>query len=200
MTILLVILNVVLMALTIYLLYKNRRDTSRSDKLFSDLEDIDLIEFQQNLKGLIEELNRVAKTNITGMEDKRTETELTIKSADVRINEIKYLMERNQLKRQAEYKGAINEPAEQKPAEHKAVKLSFEEEPGIKEPQGISRMIITGMEERFETPPAADTKAPVMDKYQHINNLIKNGLSVEEIAKVTGLTRGEIELVRNIKR
>ena len=195
MQILLVMLNVVLMAACVYLLYKNRKDLSRSEKLFSDLEDIDLIEFQQNLKALIEELNRVARTNIAGMEEKKAETELVIKSADVRISEIKYLIERNQLKRQAEYKGAINEPMPQP-----AAPQAFDVETQPKEPQGISRMIITGMEEAAETAPLSEAKAPVKDKYQHINSLIRNGLSVEEIAKVTGLTRGEIELVRNIKK
>jgi hypothetical protein len=193
MTTLLVVLNLMLVVAAVYLVYKNRKVTSRSEKLFSDLEDLDLIEFQQNLKTLIDELNSVARTSIAGMEEKKAETEQIIKAADVRISEIKYLMERNQLKRQAEYKGAINEPAGQK-----LMTLPFEETGGVKEQQGISRMIITGMEETEGTGPEA--KAPAKDKYQHINGLIKNGLSVEEIAKVTGLTRGEIELVRNIKK
>ena len=58
----------------------------------------------------------------------------------------------------------------------------------------------TGMEETSELAALPDVQKPVKDKYQHISILIKNGLSVEEIAKVTGFTRGEIELVRNIKR
>jgi hypothetical protein len=195
MIILLVVLNVILLCAAAYLLYKNRKDISRSGKLFSDLEDIDLIEFQQNLKALIEELNRVARTNVAAMESKKAETELMIKSADVRISEIKYLIERNQLKRQAEYKGEINETIRQESAA-----ITFEQGAAQKEPQGLSRMMITGMEETFPETPAAEAKAPAKDKYQHINGLIKNGLSVEEIAKVTGLTRGEIELVRNIKK
>ena len=195
MTIFLVVFNVILICASVYLLYRNRKEIRRSEKLFSDLEDIDLIEFQQNLKALIEELNRVARTNIAGMEEKKSETELVIKSADVRISEIKYLLERNQLKRQAEYKGAINET----PAQPQSG-LSSEPEAQAREPQGLSRMIITGMEETFSEMPAEEAKAPAKDKYQHINGLIKNGLSVEEIAKVTGLTRGEIELVRNIKK
>lgn len=195
MIILLAVLNVFLMCAAAYLLYRNRKEINRSERLFSDLEDIDLIEFQQNLKALIEELNRVARTNIAGMEEKKAETELVIKSADIRISEIKYLLERNQLKRQAEYKGAINETVQQDMSG-----LSLEADAEVKVQQGLSRMIITGMEETYRESPSAEVKAPVKDKYQHINSLIKNGLSVEEIAKVTGLTRGEIELVRNIKK
>lgn len=195
MIIALVILNVILLIASGYLLYKNRKDTSRSEKLFSDLEDMDLIEFQQNLKALIDELSRVAKTNVASMEEKKAETEIVIKSADVRISEIKYLLERNQLKRQAEYKEAINAPAEQT-----QINLPYEEPVNSKEAHGMSRMIITGMEDSQDQSPVTEVKAPAKDKYQHINSLIKNGLSVEEIAKVTGLTRGEIELVRNIKK
>ena len=191
----LIILNVILLFLAAYLFYKNRKDTSRSEKLFSDLEDMDLIEFQQNLKALIGELSHVAKTNVASMEEKKAETELVIKSADVRISEIKYLLERNQLKRQAEYKEAINSPAEQK-----AQVLPFEAPVPAKDVQGMSRMLITGMEDTADSLPAQEAPAPAKDKYQHINSLIKNGLSIEEIAKVTGLTRGEIELVRNIKK
>lgn len=191
----LIILNVILLFMAGYLFYKNRKDTSRSEKLFSDLEDMDLIEFQQNLKALIGELSRVAKTNVASMEEKKAETELVIKSADVRISEIKYLLERNQLKRQAEYKEAINSPAETK-----APVLPFEAPGPVKDVPGMSRMLITGMEDTADAVPAQEAPAPAKDKYQHINSLIKNGLSIEEIAKVTGLTRGEIELVRNIKK
>lgn len=195
MEILLVILNLLLLGLAGFLFYKNRKEVGHSEKMFSDLEDMDLIEFQQNLKALIEELNRVTKTSITDMEEKKADVELIIKAADVRISEIKYLMERNKYKRQAEYKDAMTEPV----ADKSSV-LPFENIIQSKELQDTQKLFITGMEETAELASLPDVQKPVKDKYQHISSLIKNGLSIEEIAKVTGFTKGEIELVRNIKR
>jgi hypothetical protein len=199
MTIILIILNIALLAAVVILLINNRKLSVKSGKMFSDLEDIDLIEFQQNLKALIEELNKVAGTSIKNMEDKKVETEFAVKTADLRINEIKYLVERNQLQRQAEYKEVINEPV----IKYEKSVVSDTTEEANDDKDKTSKVIFTGMEEPDDTQTPsvkADLKIPAQDKYQHINALIKNGLSIQEIAKVTGLTRGEIELVRNIKK
>jgi DNA-binding NarL/FixJ family response regulator len=60
--------------------------------------------------------------------------------------------------------------------------------------------MINTIEETVEAAEISSAKQTGRDRYQHINSLINNGLSVDEIAKVTGLSRGEIELIRNLKK
>jgi hypothetical protein len=196
-TLILTLLNLALIGCVVFILFF--RKNPQENKLLSDLEGIDLLEFQQNLKSLIDELNVVANTNILGMEDKKKQVEEIIKSADARINEMKYLIERNQLRRQAEYKEAISEVQEEPAKHHEIIAEPSNSNGREKETVFVSKLVATGLEE-LEEDPRPEHKAAGRDKYQHINSLIKNGLSVDEIAKVTGLTRGEIELVRNIKR
>jgi hypothetical protein len=198
MNIFLAIVNLLLLGIAVYIFFFRKKKDEKGP--LSDMEGMDLLEFQQNLKALIEELNVVANTNIISMEEKKKQVEETIKLADARINEIKYLLERNKLKKQGEHKEAISDMS--KPEDQRAVETPAEVKPDIKkdeikEKPAPSRLIATGLEDNEEN--AAENKPAGREKYQHINSLLKNGLSVDEIAKVTGLTRGEIELIRNIK-
>jgi hypothetical protein len=195
--ILLTVLNVILIGVVIMLLSIRKAPPQKKSELSSELEGFDLIEFQQNLKNLIEELNSSAQSSIKDMENKKAQLEDTLRSADTRINELKYLLERNQLRRQAEYKSAINE----EPAAGEETKdedlFSFKPaEETVLQP----KFMLNTAEEAREAAAINESKQSGREKYQHINSLIKSGISIEDIAKVTGLSRGEIELIRNIKK
>ncbi len=195
----LVVLNLILIAVVVFLLIKLNKP--RESGPMSELEGIDLIEFQQNLKSLIDELSVIANTRIIAMEEVKKSVEQTMKAATERINEMKYLMERNQLRRQAEYKEAIHDTPSEIPAAEKSDSLEGDNTQDVKDTPAVSRLVVNGLEDNAEAPVMdKDFKAAGRDKYQHINTLLNNGLSVDEIAKVTGLTRGEIQLIRNIKR
>ncbi len=194
----LTILNVTLIGVVLLVLsFKKNQPAAKSD-LSSELEGFDLIEFQQNLKNLIEELNSSASSSIKNMEASRARLDELLKAADVKTNELKYLLERNQLRRQAEYKSAINDKLENTPEPEQIEEpLLFknQEENSLK-----PKFMINTIEETVEAAEISSAKQTGSDRYQHINSLINNGLSVDEIAKVTGLSRGEIELIRNLKK
>jgi|GEM_PF-1471545 uncharacterized membrane protein len=194
----LTILNVTLIGVVLLVLsFKKNQPAAKSD-LSSELEGFDLIEFQQNLKNLIEELNSSASSSIKNMEASRARLDELLKAADVKTNELKYLLERNQLRRQAEYKSAINDKLENTPEPEQIEEpLLFknQEENSLK-----PKFMINTIEETVEAAEISSAKQTGRDRYQHINSLINNGLSVDEIAKVTGLSRGEIELIRNLKK
>ena len=202
---LLIILNIVLILAVIVILSSGRR---AKNNVFSSLEDIELIEFQQNLKDLIDQLHKVAETKVKEMEIKKKEIEDALAMSDARINELKYLIERNQLIRKSEYKAAI--AAGPRPEEiifpelreKPAGDASRKARPAA--PAQTARFMMNELpDERIEDGAIkhmGPDDFPVKNKYEHINSLIKNGLSIDEISKVTGLSRGEIELIRNIKR
>jgi hypothetical protein len=199
---LLIILNIVLM-LGVIILFFTRKHGKKN--VFSSLEDIELIEFQQNLKDLIDQLHKVAETKVKEMEIKKKEIEDTIVMSDAKINELKYLIERNQLIRKSEYKAAIAAG----PLPEEVVFPEFKKKP-VEDASRKARQapparfvmneMFSDSAENAGEQPAETENNKGKNKYEHINSLIKNGLSVDEISKVTGLSRGEIELIRNIKR
>lgn len=198
MTTFLIAADIILVILVVVLLFVKNKP---GNTVFSSLEDIELIEFQQNLKGLIEQLHKMSENEIKDMETKKKEVEDAVASAEAKIKELKYLIDRNQLIRKSEYKSEISAGPLQ------AENLLFAE---MKKPQVQAeparkkavpaKFVINDLQEETKTAAAATDENKVKNKYDHINSLIKNGLAVEEIAKVTGLSRGEIELIKNIKR
>jgi hypothetical protein len=199
MTTFLVIANIVLVLTVLLLLFiaKKPRNT-----VFSSLEDIELIEFQQNLKELIEQLHKVSENEINDMSLKKKEMEETIASAEAKIKELRYLVDRNQLIRKSEYKSAIAAG----PLQHEDLLFMEIKKPQQAEP--VKRQKPAPAKFSMNDAPASDGGEQAgqqednrpKNKYEHINTLIRNGLAIEEIAKVTGLSRGEIELIKNIKR
>jgi hypothetical protein len=199
MTIFLVVADIILMIAVILLLFIRSKS---KNTVFSSLEDIELIEFQQNLKELIDQLHTVSENEIKDMSAKKREMEETIAAAETKIKELRYLVDRNQLIRKSEYKSAIaagppqNEdlmfmevrkpPPQENPRKHKAPPAKFVMNDAPANDAG--------------EPAAQPEENRPKNKYEHINTLIRNGLAIEEIAKVTGLSRGEIELIKNIKR
>jgi hypothetical protein len=196
--ILLTVLNVILIGVVIILLSLKKPQADKKSALSSELEGFDLIEFQQNLKNLIGELNSSASVSIKDIEVKKNQLEETMKYADARINELKYLLERNQLRRQAEFKAAINEEPVHAPEDQDTGDLFAGK--SAEERVLTPKFMLNTAEETIEAAAISQAKQTGRDKYQHINSLIKNGISIEEIAKVTGLSRGEIELIRNLKK
>jgi uncharacterized membrane protein len=194
----LTILNVMLIGVVLLVLSIKKNHPAAKSELSSELEGFDLIEFQQNLKNLIEELNASATSSIKNMEVSRERLEELLKDADAKTNELKYLLERNHLRRQAEYKSAINEKHEKtfEPEQTEEPLLFKTREENAPRP----KFMINTVEETVEAAEISSAKQAGRDRYQHINSLITNGLTVDEIAKVTGLSRGEIELIRNLKK
>lgn len=199
MTTLLITANIILVIITIVLLFLKSRP---HNTVFSNLEDIELIEFQQNLKELIEQLHKVSENEIKDMETKKKEMEDTMASAEIKIKELRYLIDRNQLIRKAEYKSAIAAgPVSHPELMFVEAKNNQSVEPAKKQKTMSSNFIMDEhtMEEK-DTSRQVPEENRGRNKYEHINSLIKNGLAIEEISKVTGLSRGEIELIKNIRK
>jgi hypothetical protein len=199
MTTFLILANIVLVITVVVLLFIGKKS---GNTVFSSLEDIELIEFQQNLKELIEQLHKVSENEINDMSAKKKEMEETIASAEAKIKELRYLVDRNQLIRKSEYKSAIAAG----PLQHEDLLFMEIKKPVQAEPAKKHKY----MPAKFEMNEAPADEGEIEEqqkeenrpknKYEHINTLIRNGLAIEEIAKVTGLSRGEIELIKNIKR
>jgi DNA-binding NarL/FixJ family response regulator len=45
-----------------------------------------------------------------------------------------------------------------------------------------------------------DLKEDLQDRYQRVNDLIKEGLSIDEVAKRVKISKGEIKLVSNLRK
>ncbi|HDQ25806.1 MAG TPA: hypothetical protein ENN43_03555 [bacterium] len=197
--IILVILNIILIAVILLMVLRG----GKKSPLFSDLEDMELIEFQHNLRELIDELNRVSETGIKNMDIKKTETQEVLKQAEMKIKELKYLIERNRISRPAgaaeNTRGSvINPPAG---AEENLFPPLARKNPPISNPVISDRKPAPKFSINEKEPePAGGAESKAGEKYGHINNLLKGGMDIAEIAKVTGMSRGEIELIRNIKK
>jgi|DewCreStandDraft_4_1066084.scaffolds.fasta_scaffold00712_25 hypothetical protein len=197
MMIVLIILNIILI-LIIFILFFIKK--SNNNMFYSNIENIDLIEFQKGLKELIEELKKISDTSIKNFEVKKKEIDENIILIDSKIKELKYLIERNQIVRQTEYKKEINkieikqEKDDNIEFKNKLLnkKIDSKDMQNIKNKENNIKILIE------------DNKKDGLDnqslKYSQIYNLIKNGVSVEEISKITGMTKGEIELIKNIKK
>jgi len=199
MTIFLVVANLSLVVTVIFLLFTGKKPGNTA---FSSLEDIELIEFQQNLKELIEQLHTVSENEINDMSQKKKEMEETIAAAEAKIKELRYLVDRNQLIRKSEYKSAIAAG----PLPHEEVLFMEIKKPPMTEavkknkPMPARFFINDSPADNGGESEGQQEESRPKNKYEHINTLIGNGMAIEEIAKVTGLSRGEIELIRNIKK
>lgn len=197
---LLIAMNVILIALVIILLaVKN----TKQKNVMSSLEDIELIEFQQNLKDLINELHKLAETKIQEMDKKKNETEEIVAAAETKIKEMKYLIDRNQLIRKSEYKAAISAGAIPDTPLFADTAKKAADETARKAKPAPAKFVMNEMPEenrKKSNAAAAAGSGRGMDKYDYINNLARNGMSTEEISKVTGMPRGEIELIKSIKK
>ena len=198
---LLIILNVILIIIVIFIAVKNQGE---KEKVFSTLEGIELIEFQQNLKQLIEELNNVTEIKIREMDEKKSETEKMLKEFDIKTKELRYLIERQQIMRKTDYKAEFSKGPSAVPEKPVQQNLPLDREKIREEaensPKKSARFVINEKEEKEEPAASFSAAGKTKDKYSHISALLQNGMQVEEIAKVTGLTRGEIELIKNIKK
>lgn len=192
MTIALIILNIILMSAVVFILFKKPKAKSG---VMSELEDIELIEFQHNMRQLVEEMEKTADSGVASMNSAKLELEKKLKESETVIKEIKYLMERNRLQRTAEYKTEITSPQEptvQIPA--------LQEFKPHAEPVVIPRQpAVFEIKEEPKSPKIA-LKTTVKDKYDRVGKLLDNGMAVQEIASVTGMSFGEIELIKNLKK
>ena len=191
MTTALIILNIFLIAAVIFMLLKKPKEKSG---VLSELEDIELIEFQHNMRQLVEEMEKSASVGVASINSAKAELDKKLKESETVIKELKYLLERNRLQRTAEYKTEIS--SVQEPAAAAAVQ---EAKPQA-EPLIISRQpAVFEIKEEPKNPKQA-VKASVKDKYDRVGKLLDNGMAVQEIASVTGMSFGEIELIKNLKK
>lgn len=182
MIIFLIILNILLLLIILFLIFK--KNNKQDNIINEDMSGIELLEFQQNLKTMIDDFKKFSDEILKKIDEKNESIKKNIKEADIKISEMKYLMERINLLKQSDNK--INTVVENKSA-IKAHKIK-NEEPEYK--KNVSKFIIN--EKIAEN-------ISEKDKYNNIKNLLENGLSVTEISKITGLTIGEIELIKNLK-
>jgi len=101
-------------------------------------------------------------------------------------------MERARLQRTAEYKSEISVQQEPVPLE-----IPVKHEP-VTAPAPKQPAIFEIREEPSKPKPAA--KPQVKEKYDRVGKLLENGMESQEIASVTGMSMGEIELIKNLKK
>ena len=197
MLIALIIINIVLIAVTILLLVSKPRGGG-FDAREDAMRDIELLEFQQNMKELIADLNKVAENGANSMEIRKKELERVIQQADARVKELKYLIDRNKVIRDTEYKSEIamgpGESAAPQAAPQAAPVPAPKAAAKPKEEENGAKFVIAGQD--AENP----SKNKPKDKYSNIQGLLSQGMSIDEISKVTGLSKGEIELIKNLKK
>jgi hypothetical protein len=184
MNIFLIVINIFLIVFVVILLpfLKNNKGNTKNNP-DDNMNGIELLEFQQNLKEMIEDFKNFSDDILKKIDDKEKELNKILNEADIKIKEIKYLIERVNLLREAEYKVELKKDV---PIDEKNKKPTTEK---VKKP--ISKFVI---DEKSNE----DIKVP--DKYEKIKNLLQSGMSIAEIAKITGLSKGEIELVKNLKK
>ncbi|MCX8092792.1 MAG: DUF2802 domain-containing protein [Candidatus Goldbacteria bacterium] len=198
MLIILIFLNIILIVIILYLLFFK---LNNKNILFSNFEYIELLEFQKGLKELIDELNKIANTSINELNNKKKEIDDGLILIDSKIKELKYLIERNQVIRQTEYKKEI---AYGKPEAIEKTDIQDITNEVKKQKSDKKNILETKMNKNPLKILIDEKNDEKLDnftlKYSQIHNLLKNGMSIEEISKITGLTKGEIELIKNIKK
>ena len=198
---LLIAVNIVLIAVVVFLATRKRPG---GGNILADMENDELIEFQQNLRELIGELNRISKDSIEKMNASKKDIDSSVSAADLKIRELKYLVERHRLMRGSSYREEIAKGPENSAAQGEGARGSGKIS-GINK-KNRAKFVINDKEKPEEEErgsrelPEKKEGRQKQDKYGHIKSLISGGMSVEEIARVTGLTKGEIELIINIKK
>jgi len=184
---LLVILNVALIIAVIVIL--GSRKERREKNTAAELEELNLIEFQQNLKDLIEQLKAAGDLSVEKTALAKEKLETILSDAEKAAKELRYLIDRTRMMREAEYKTEMGKPAREIPKKN----TKIESEPAReKQP-----------ETKFEMPEISEpvnTMARDGSKSEWVQGLLKNGISPEEISVITGISRGEIELIKNLKK
>ncbi len=189
MNIILIILNIILLGAVVYLILTGQKSKTG---VMSELEDIELLEFQHNMRQLVEEMEKSAEAGVTSINSAKTELDRKLKETESAIKEMKYLMERARLQRTAEYKSEISVQQEPGPLE-----IPVKHEP-VTAPAPKQPAIFEIREEPSKPKPAA--KPQVKEKYDRVGKLLENGMESQEIASVTGMSMGEIELIKNLKK
>lgn len=193
----LIIINLVLIILVIVLLIVRQPAKKNS---YAAIEDLELIEFQQNMHNLIDELNKVSDSKIKEMDTKTGEMNNVLKAVDSKMRELKYVIERNRYMREADFKTEISQPVKETAPE--MVKDILLKRPSVP---------LVAIENDTQVKPwkftINETDSPVSgdsddkeDKYDYVSKLADSGMAVSEISRVTGINAGEIELIRNIKK
>ena len=85
----LIAVNIALIIIVIILLVI--RTPAKKDS-YAAIEDLELIEFQQNMHNLIDELNKVSDSKINEIDAKISEISTVIKAVDSKMRELKYLI------------------------------------------------------------------------------------------------------------
>jgi hypothetical protein len=196
MMILLVIINLILIGALIFILARKRTQGGA----FQDLEDVELIEFQQNIKQLIDEIKLAAENGVSSIDVKKSEMEKVLHESEKAVKELKYLIDRNKIIRTAEYKTEISTSRLNR--ENNVQALPPETIVAVKQPAEAAETPEKHTAAKFllNDDIVGGTVPHEQGRYERVNNLIKNGMSIEEISTVTGMSRGEIELIRNLKK
>lgn len=197
----LIIINIILIAFLLFLIVSKNRN---KNILFSNIENIELIEFQRGLKELIDELNKITNSGIKEFDAKKKEIDSNIILIDTKIKELKYLIERNQIIRQSEYKKEIaygktelkKETNDSNTTKDKLIKQNLNKKNIFDSSKKIDKNVLKILIDENKT----DKPDDIHLKYSQIHNLINNGMPIEQISKITGLTKGEIQLIINIKK
>ncbi len=191
----LIAINIALIILVLILLIVKASNKNGGQ---NSLEDLELIEFQQNMHNLIDELNKVSESKLREMDLKMAEMNAVVKAVESKIRELKYIIERNRYMREADFKTEMSLPVSAASAGPDAAHTP--QEKNVQQPQadaaaGTAKFTIN---ESFEAP--SDSGSSGESRNDYVARLIDSGMAADEISKITGINRGEVELIKNIKR
>ncbi|MFP4465929.1 MAG: hypothetical protein ACLFP1_02655 [Candidatus Goldiibacteriota bacterium] len=198
MIIFLTVINIILIAAVIVLFFRIGKSGGHA---FSDLEDVELLEFQENLKKLIDRMKETAEKGTADMRRGSIELEARIKEAEKNAKELKYLIERSRHIKSVERKKekAPADPAEKEETDSFDLRRrSAGDRPGVKSAEPEKEPKKTAKFEMDEEERNGD--AGGQDKFTRVSRLLDRGLGVDEIVSVTGYTRSEVALIKNLKK
>ncbi|MEI7640458.1 MAG: hypothetical protein WCJ46_02980 [bacterium] len=191
--------NIFLLIIFIVFLLRYKSDR---EKFFSAMEDFDIVEFHENLKLLVEEVKHAGEKGLEDIEKQRKETDKQIIEAEVKIKELRFLLE-----------GKITEK-DIKGKTDKTIKTIISTKKNNFKTQPV-KLKQTRQEEKdnttevgamykgkakFDIPDNKTSKAKSKSKYEYAGGLLKQGMESTEISKITGLSMAEIQLIKNIKK
>jgi len=192
MLIVLIILNFILILTVIIVLYT--KNNIKGTTIFTRMEDFELLEFQDNLKSLIEELNKVTSTSVKEMENKKAEIDKLFIEIDSKIKELKYMIERVNL---------LKKPIIRQDFQKKEENLLNIEQKKVNYKTEVKNENLIDTNINKTSKFVIDENSSLLNqnklKYENIKKLLLQGMPINEIAKLSNLTIGEIELIKNLK-
>lgn len=155
----------------------------------TNVESSDFDKFRNEVSKLITEFNRVANVNINILEDKIEDLKNVIRLADDKIIKINSKL--------TDLEILANRNKEPVATEVKKEKVEIPEVPTMQIKEKVETPKVPAQIKKIKPLPK---KATVEEKREKIKELVDTGFSVEEIAKAVNMSKGEVQLVLELKK